>query len=145
MYGDGPFHLLSFGSVKHECSMPKCVIHLTGFADTEWIETGSSQNDFRGQQFIQCSAIPLFSLITSEDALLCCFFFLIDACNSPMQIAVTNILCDLRQLHVSSETMAVLMLSSTLFSWVTLLVWWCLTLRALGTRKRCHILSSFFG
>lgn len=35
MYGDGPFHLLLFGSVKHECSMPKCVIHLTGSADME--------------------------------------------------------------------------------------------------------------
>lgn len=94
MYRDGLFHLLlSFGNVKHECSMPKCVIHLTVFADTEWIKAVSSQKDFRGQQFIQCSVIPVFSLITSEAAPHSCIC-LIDACNNPsrslMQIAVTT-------------------------------------------------------
>lgn len=95
MYQDGPFHLLSFGNVKRECSMPKCVIHLTVFADIEWIKAVSSQKDFRGQKFIQCSAIPVFSLITSEAAPHSCIC-LIDVCNRPswslMQIAVT-ILC----------------------------------------------------
>lgn len=93
MYWDGLFHLLfSFGNVKHECLMPKCVIHWTVFADTEWIKTVSSQKDFRGQQIIQCSVVPVFSLITSEAAPHSCICVM-DACNRPsrslMQIAVT--------------------------------------------------------
>lgn len=93
MYWDGPFHLLpSFGNVKHECTMPKCVIHLTVFADVEWIKAVSSQKVFRGQQFIHCFAIPVFSLIMSEASPHSCIY-LTDYCKSPswrlMQIAVT--------------------------------------------------------
>lgn len=45
--------------------MPKCVIDLTVFADIERIKAVFSQKDFRGQQIIHRSVVPVFPLITS--------------------------------------------------------------------------------
>lgn len=59
------------------------------FLLTQWIKAVSSQKDVRGQQIIQCSVVPVFSLITSEAVPRSCLCVM-DACNrSLMQIAVT--------------------------------------------------------